>query len=191
MTQPVYRAALMPVTEVFQELGIAYHLSGSLAGASHGVSRTTLDADLVADLQLEHIAPLVQRLQQNYYVDAEMIHDAVLARSSFNVIHLPTMFKVDIFILKPTDYDRQAFLRADLRVLDDAPDSPLFYVESAEDVVLNKLRWYRLGGEVSERQWSDVLAVLRVQAGLLDLAYLRHWSTALGVEDLLARALSE
>ena len=101
------------------------------------------------------------------------------------------MFKVDIFILKPTDYDRQAFLRADLRVLDDAPDSPLFYVESAEDVVLNKLRWYRLGGEVSERQWSDVLAVLRVQAGLLDLAYLRHWSTALGVEDLLARALSE
>jgi hypothetical protein len=65
------------------------------------------------------------------------------------------------------------------------------YVASAEDTVLTKLEWYRMGSEVSERQWRDVLGVLKVQAERLDLAYLRRWAAALGVADLLEQALSQ
>ena len=186
-----YRDALVPLVDAFLSLGIAYNIGGSIASMSYGVTRTTLDADLIAEIRNEHIAPLVERLQHDYYIDADMISDAVRGRSSFNVIHLPTMFKVDVFILKATDYDRQSFLRADLRALDIEPDSPLFFVESAEDVILNKLRWYRLGGEVSERQWDDVLGVLRVQSDALDMNYLRHWAGALGISDLLDSVLQK
>jgi hypothetical protein len=189
MTEPNYQTALAPLVEAFQILGVAYHIGGSIASASHGVARATLDIDLIADLRLQHIRPLVDRLQSGYYVDQEMIQEAVLARSSFNVIHLETMVKLDVFILKDTSYDEQAFLRADLRPISDDPDSPLFFVESAEDVILNKLRWYRLGGCVSERQWSDVLGVMRVQAGALDMRYLRRWAAGLGVADLLEQAI--
>jgi len=186
-----YRDALVPLVDAFLSLGIAYNIGGSIASMSYGVTRTTLDADLIAEIRNEHIAPLVERLQHEYYIDADMISDAVRGHSSFNVIHLPTMFKVDVFILKATDYDRQSFLRADLRALDIEPDSPLFFVESAEDVILNKLRWYRLGGEVSERQWDDVLGVLRVQSDALDMNYLRHWAGALGISDLLDSVLQK
>ena len=191
MPEPNYQAALTRLVEAFQELGIAYHIGGSVASMSHGVARTTLDVDIVADLRAEHIHSLANRLQAEYYVDEEMIQEAVRDGSSFNLIHLESMFKVDVFILKPTQYDRQAFLRADLRALDDQPDAPLFFVESAEDVILNKLRWYRLGGEVSERQWSDVLGVMRVHAGALDAPYLARWASDLGVADLLDRAMRE
>jgi hypothetical protein len=63
-------------------------------------------------------------------------------------------------------------------------------VKSPEDTLLRKLAWYRLGGEVSERQWNDVLGVLRAQGARLDLAHLHAWGETLGVADLLARALA-
>lgn len=191
MSTPLYRAALAPLVEAFHDLGIAYQIVGSVANMAYGVSRTTLDVDLVADLRSEHIHPLVERLQPEYYVDEDMIRDAWRDRSSFNVIHLASMFKIDVFVLKRSEYDQQAFLNADLRPLDDEPDSPLFFVESAEDVILNKMRWYRLGGGMSERQWSDVLGAIRVQAGALDIAYLKRWAATLGILDLLEQALSQ
>jgi len=147
--------------------------------------------DLVADLRVEHILPLVERIQAAYYVDEAMIREAVRDTASSNLIHLATMYKIDVFVLKRGEYDRQAFLRADLRPLDSEPDSPLFFVETAEDVILNKLRWYRLGGEVSERQWSDVLGTLRVRRSSLDHAYLRRWAQSLAILDLLERALKQ
>ena len=60
-----------------------------------------------------------------------------------------------------------------------------------EDVVLAKLEWFRLGGEVSERQWRDILGVLKTQRDSLDIAYLQHWAKALAVADLLERTLIE
>jgi hypothetical protein len=191
MSAQDYSAPLTPLIEAFVSLGVAYHIGGSVASTTFGITRTTLDIDLVADIRLEHIHPLVEHLQSEYYIDEDMIRDAVRDKSSFNLIHLPTMFKVDVFILKATPYDQQAFLRADIRSLDNDPDSAPFFIESAEDVVLNKLRWYRLGGEVSERQWNDVIGVLRVQFHALDVDYLQHWASELGVLDLLSKAMEQ
>jgi hypothetical protein len=104
------------------------------------------------------------------------------------VIHLATMFKVDVFVSKGRPFDIEASGRACLEALGESPDAPKARVASPEDTLLAKLEWYRRGGESSERQWSDVLGLLRVRTGRLDFAYLADWARALGVADLLERA---
>lgn len=100
--------AVLPVIEAFQRLGVPYFVGGSLASSAHGVVRATLDADLVADLKPQHVAGMVAALQTDYYISAGMIHDALARRSCFNLIHLATSFKVDVFVLKGRPYDRAA-----------------------------------------------------------------------------------
>jgi hypothetical protein len=190
-TSPTYRLAIEPLIDAFEQLGIAYHIAGSVATLAHGISRTTMDVDLVADIHAQQVESLTQQLELHYYVEEETLAEGVANRSSFNLIHLETMFKVDVFILKPDAFDQTAFMRADLKEFGLEEDARAFFVESPEDVILNKLRWYRMGGERSERQWLDVQGVLKVQAGLLDEAYLRKWADELGLTDLLERAMHE
>ncbi len=187
-TEPI--TITLKVIEALDRLGIPYLIGGSLASAIYGVARTTLDADLVADLRPEHAAPLAQALGEEFYVDGEAILDAVRRRGSFNVIHLETMFKVDIFVRKDRPFDRSQFRRRVLQPISTDPER-MAYVASPEDTVLAKLEWYRMGREVSQRQWQDVLGILKAQGKRLDLAYLRDWAETLGVADLLEAALSE
>jgi hypothetical protein len=184
------RAALDPVADAFEALGVAYRVGGSVATSALGIGRSTLDVDVVADLRIEHVAPLVERLAADYYIDEDAIDDAIRRRSSFNVIHLASMMKVDVFVLKPREFDRQAFARVEQRQISEGPRR-LFPTTTAEDMILHKLEWYRLGNEIARRQWDDVLGVLRVQLAVLDRAYLERWARELGLEDLLARAFDE
>jgi hypothetical protein len=178
------------VTQTLEQMGIAYAVGGSLASSLHGVMRSTLDVDIVADMRLEHIPPLVAALAEEFYADDEMMRDAIKRHSSFNLIHYETAFKVDIFICKLRPFDQMQLQRRRTSVIANDPERSI-YVTSPEDTVLAKLEWYRLGGEVSDRQWRDILGVLKTRAGELDLVYLHKWARELKVSDLLERALSE
>ena len=183
-------AVTLAVVEALDAFGVPYAIGGSFASALHGVMRATMDAAAVADLRLEHVEPLAQALGDAFYADAEMMRDAIRRQGSFNLIHLGTMFKVDVFVAKPRAFDRSQLARRQLHLLSEDPERHA-YVTSAEDVVLSKLEWYRMGGEVSDRQWRDVLGVLKVQGDRLDQDYLRRMSVELGVTDLLERVLEE
>jgi len=103
----------------------------------------------------------------------EMIVDAIARRFSFNIIHRESMFKVDVFNPRQRSFEKMQFVRARREILSKEPEAQAL-VSTPEDVILSKLEWYRLGGEVSERQWRDVLGVVVVQAGALDLDYLQQ-----------------
>lgn len=171
-------------------LGIRYCVGGSLASSLHGVPRATQDVDLVAELGAEHVSPLVDALRDTFYVDADMIHEALARCTCFNVIHLDTMFKVDVFVREDGAWAREEMKRRQTKQVTATPAQSLV-VASAEDIVLHKLWWYKLGQEVSERQWRDVIGVLKVQGDSLDMAYVRRWARQLDVDALLDRALDE
>jgi hypothetical protein len=177
------------VTRTLEELGILYAVGGSLASSLHGVMRSTLDVDIVADMRLEHIQPLVAALSKDFYADDEMMRDAIEHHSSFNLIHYETAFKVDIFIQKLRAFDKMQLERRTASIITTEPEQSV-YITSPEDTILAKLEWYRLGDEVSDRQWRDILGVLKTRATELDLEYMRKWAKELKVSDLLERALS-
>jgi len=183
-------AAVQPVSEALESLSVPHYLTGSVISSFYGVARATVDADLVADLRVIHAEPFAARLGAAYYAEADIIREAIHARTMFNVIHFETMVKVDVYPVA-TLYDRTCMARRLRDTLDPAGDGPLFAVASAEDVLLHKLLWYRMGGHVSERQWGDVLGVLRVRGRHLDRDHLARWAEQLGITDLLERALDE
>jgi hypothetical protein len=176
------------VTTVLEQLGVRYFISGSLASTLYGVVRTTMDSDVVADLKQQHIGDLVSSLENEFYIDEDMISAAVRQRSSFNIIHRDSFFKVDVIIPELRPYLNFQFTRAQRQVLSLEPEIQAMVV-SPEDIVLAKLEWYRMGGEVFERHWRDVVGILGVQAGLLDMSYLNRMAEELGVKDLIQKAL--
>lgn len=177
------------VAGVFDQLQVPYYIGGSLASSTHGIYRATNDSDFVAALPPDLADHFVTLLRGQFYADADAIRDAASRCSSFNIIHLSTMLKVDVFVLKQASFSRS---QMDRRVEVSVGESgPILYFASPEDTILAKLDWYRLGGEVSDRQWNDILGVLKVQGEALDFAYLDHWATETGVTDLLARARND
>ena len=178
----------LKVVDAFNRLEIPYLIGDSLASAVHGIVRATMDADLVADIKPEQVPPLVALLEGEFYTDADMIQDAILHSSSFNLIHLETMFKVDVFILKQRAFDINQMERRISQPLGDALDQQAYF-STAEDLILAKLEWFRAGGETSDRQWRDILGVLDIQSDRLDFKYLQKWAEELGVQDLLQKAL--
>lgn len=187
LAEPI--AVTLAVTTAFDDLGLRYLVGGSLASSVHGIPRSTEDVDLLVELPGRHVDALAAALSPSFYVDADMIRDAVLRRSSFNVIHLATMFKVDVFVSDGSPLLLEEMIRAEIVQLGDPPRD--VRVCTAEDIVVQKLEWFRQGGGVSERQWRDLLGVLRVRSGRLDLEYTTRWARHLGVESLLERALAE
>jgi len=180
----------LKVTGAFEKLGVPYLIGGSLASTLHGMVRTTQDSDVISEMRPEHLQPFVLALQDEFYIDEEMIAESIQHNSSFNIIHRETMFKVDVFIPRPRPFLHAQLARAQRQTFTFETNISAKFA-SAEDTILSKLEWYRMGGEVSDRQWRDIIGVLKTRAGELDLVYLRKWAAELHVSDLLERALKE
>ena len=179
----------MEVARVLEDLQIPYLIGGSVVSSLYGDPRTTFDSDLVADLQPQHIQPFSAALSRDFYVEPERIADAIRRRASFNIVHHRTGLKVDIFIFKNDSHSRQEMARR--QMIAPLPDMGEVPMATAEDIILQKLRWYELGNHVSDRQWNDVLGVLKVQRKRLDFEYLKEWAAHLEVEDLLQKAYED
>jgi hypothetical protein len=180
----------LKVTHLLEKLGVPYLIGGSLASTLYGMVRTTQDSDIVAEMRLEHLQPFVAALQDEFYVDDEMIAESIQRHSSFNIIHRETMFKVDVFVPRPRPFLQSQLARAQKQTFTFETEVSANFA-SPEDIILAKLEWYRMGGEVSERQWRDILGVLKTRADALDLDYVHKWANELKVNDLLERALKE
>ena len=191
MKTPDILQAIQPVALAFDKLSIPYYIGGSIASSAYGIARATMDVDFVADIGTDKVSSLKQLLAGEYYIDEEMIKDAIRRGTSFNLIHLETMIKVDVFIHQRQSYQEESLRRKRSDTLEDSEDAARFYFASPEDVILNKLQWYEKGNRVSERQWLDVMGVIKVQGTNLDVAYLRKWGQQLGLMDLLTEAFQE
>jgi hypothetical protein len=185
--QPV----LFHTLRTFDRLGIAYAIGGSVASSLYGIGRMTRDLDLTAEPFGGKETPFVGAFPApEYYLSEPSVRDAIRLRASFNILHPPTGYKIDVFVRKEAAFERTAL---DRRVAFPFPAAPSgsVMVHTPEDTILFKLRWYRLGGGVSDQQWRDVQGVLKTQADRLDVSYLRNWAAELGVTDLLEKALQE
>ena len=178
------------VARALEENGVRYVVGGSLASSISGEPRSTLDVDLVVALDEDQVAPVIAALGTDFYSDPATIRQAIRGKSSANLLHLPSSVKVDLFVMggSPVD-EEQMDRRLRLKVATE-PDRYL-YVYTPEDILLQKLRWYRMGNEVSDRQWRDVLGILAVQGNKLDSAYLKRAAETLNVSALLLRAIDQ
>jgi hypothetical protein len=187
MNTPQIIQAISPLVTLFERFSIPYYIGGSVASSFHGNRRATQDVDIIAAIQLHHVQTLVKLLENEYYIDAAMIRDAIRHQSSFNLLHNDTGIKIDIFVLKTSAFAQHELSRARQEIIE--PGTRPFYVATPEDIILNKLNWWKMGGGVSTRQWNDIVEVIKRQAHTLDLSYLRQSASSLGIVDILEQAL--
>lgn len=183
--------ALERILAALDQMEIPYLIGGSVASSAHGIPRSTMDVDFVADLRPHQIDELVALLGKEFYLDPITARDAIGRQRSFNIIHTATVYKFDIFPLKQDAYSRASFARRKFMNVRSFGTDIECAVATAEDTILRKLEWYRAGGQTSERQWQDMRGVLRPNRKTLDYEYLRHWARFLNVDDLLEKLLNE
>ena len=178
------------VIDVYDELCIRYVIGGSIASIIHGTLRSTLDADIVADMEPHHVPSFVKALETDFYVEPEMITNATTHQTRFNLLHQQTMFKVDIFIPKKRAFDLAQLDHRVEKLLSAELDRKA-WILSPEDIILAKLDWYNSGDRASERQWRDVLGVIKSQRANLDRGYLSKMASLMGISDLIEKAMTE
>jgi len=165
------------ITAALDQAGIAYMLSGSFASAYYGAPRSTQDIDLVIAATPPQLRAFAQSLRSDeYYVDLDAALEAHQRQSLFNVIDQVTGWKIDLIIRKSRAFSQEEFRRRQLVNLQGLS----LFVASAEDVVVSKLEWAKLGQ--SHRHIEDVAGILRVHWGALDRSYLERWIAELGLK---------
>ena len=175
------------VTAALRDAGINHMLTGSFASAYHGSPRSTQDIDFVIEADVEKIESLVRLLPPDqWYVDRDAAVDALRVETQFNAVDLGEGWKVDFMIRKSRPFSVEEFGRRQPAIL----EGSAIEVVSAEDLIIAKLEWAKVGG--SQRQLEDVAAILRSRGNALDQARVSEWVETLGlaVEWRLATTLA-
>jgi hypothetical protein len=188
MSQPGLLDVGLIVAREFDNLRVPYLVGGSVASGLHGEPRLTQDVDIAAVMREEHVGPLIKALQGPFYVDDYLMRSAIRRRAIFNVIHIRSSNKVDVHVLDPDAFQRSQLERASRMKLREG-DVQLVPVTSPEDIVLQKLLWFRKSEGALDRQLRDIAGVLKLQREKLDLGYLRSWARELDLSALLEEQL--
>lgn len=190
MTDPQELKILADFAEILDKLQISYAIGGSIASSIYGQVRFTQDADITVEPFDDHAEKFYQDIKSDFYISKTAMYQALKDKTGFNLIHLSSAFKIDIFIRKDTNYQKQLLSRRKLIKLQDSHQNPVSVV-SPEDIILLKLQWYKQADCSSERQWNDVLGVIKIRKKEIDIEYLRKWSCILGINELLQNALKQ
>jgi hypothetical protein len=182
MTPTPELLALRDVCARLDSAGISYMLTGSLAMSFYARPRMTRDIDLVVALESAKVEQLTDALGADYHADAAAISAALRSARPWNIIHVPSVVKIDLIPRKDTPYRRVEFERRRRVELAGVP----LWIVSVEDLILSKLEWSR--DSRSEQQRRDVASLLEVP---LDQAYLGEWAVRLGLEGLLKEVENE
>jgi hypothetical protein len=182
---------LAEVARALRGADVKFRVGGSVASSVWGDPRQTNDIDISILKSTLSEDRLRSKLPEPYYIGPDEIREALAERqdyASFQILNVSEAFKIDAFVVEPTDYYTTEFSR--VREVELLPGITV-PVASAEDIVLHKLRWFVLGGNVSDRQWNDIIRVLETQANRLDMDYLAHWAAYFQVDQLLDEALDQ
>jgi hypothetical protein len=179
------------IADILDSLNIPYAVGGSVASSLLGENRGTQDIDIVIDVsgsqsQLGELAlNLVRAMEENdFYVSFSAVEDALKSSMSFNVIQRSSLEKADIFVLGQDPFSVSKISRRQMH------DTGI-YIYSPEDIILQKLRWYKMSPTESPKQWRDILGVLKVQGERLDFDYLWQWAEKLGLSEPFGQAVTD
>lgn len=183
--------AIRALAALLQESAIEFMVGGSYASSAWGEPRQTHDMDIVVSVSSSEAERLLTILPNDFQIEPSDVRDALKSNDDyrvFQIMHRPTAFKIDAFLIGNDDFSRAEFAR---RILVELLPDLVVPVATAEDTVIRKLLWFELGNRVSERQWRDVVQVLEGRGGRIDMDYLQSWCEKLEVDELLGQALAE
>ncbi len=171
---------LQKVVKEFESLKIEYLVTGSVASMAYGEPRLTNDIDIVAGIEMRHIAGLLRVFPEDeFYISEEMIRDAVLSQGQFNIIHPASGLKVDVMIKKNTSFDQSRFKR--MRRIRPAESYQANFA-APEDVIIKKMEYYKEGG--SEKHLRDITGILKISRDEVDVDYIINWAKRLGLTEI-------
>ena len=174
------------VAAILDALDVRYALGGSMASSLIGEPRSTVDVDIAVRLERGAGAAFLDRANAEFYVPLDAARAAIASQSSFNLVDTAHGLKVDVFVLGDGLLDRMQIERRVSVSISDRSEP--IWVTSPEDQVLRKLDWFRHGGHESERQWRDVVQILRVRRDDIDREYLDDVASQVGLSALLTDA---
>lgn len=168
------------ISQRFEQVGIPYMLTGSMAMNYYAQPRMTRDIDVVIAIAPDDVHRVAALFQPDYYVSEESIRESIVRESIFNLIHQDSVIKVDCIIRKRSEYRRVEFERRHrISILDFST-----FIVSKEDLIISKLFWAK--DSRSEIQLGDVKNLL---ATGYDAAYLQDWTRELGLDNLVKECL--
>jgi hypothetical protein len=171
---------------IFADLEIPHYITGGVAAATYGEPRTTRDLDMVIALSLDRLDTMVKRLEnEGFYVPG--VEDLRSGRlQTLGITHQETIARADLMLAGSSSFEREQFSR---RRAIEIPSRGTLYLASPEDIILNKFLWRE--HSQSEKQWRDILGILKVQGQTLDLDYLTKQANTLNISTALGQAMIE
>jgi hypothetical protein len=174
------REFLDKLIPVLERTTSGYAVIGSIASNYWGLPRFTHDLDVLVVVDTTQARQIAAAFPEPYYVSAEAAAEAAVSLSMFNVLDTISNFKADLWISKGDAFSQSTLTRRRRAELLSGLDT---WLGSPEDVLLHKLVWNRI--TPSDRQLADASGIALVQAGQLDISYLKAWAAQQGTSDVL------